>query len=486
MPHRDCLIWIGDGFYPTVASYVREAESRGCCRQVPNWPAWLKRGETRVFLAHRDGHACCDTGAVFGYFVLRGVDVILTQADCDEYKSLLTPFRRPKDGKIDTALLRRHWKTPEGAQEAAPLLNFWLDRLPPNSLPFDARDDARRPQKKRPAEPLDDGKLDFLLDILISCEDEGDPERHDAYCVSTDQTGQEADRACGSRVGPLLKTDGAGRDGAGGGTAAHAPHASSREAPPTLYLVDSLARAIDVLFCELLKHLIGEALERGRSRPELIEEMREDVRLARARHGRSPGNPKFSQAVKEAAAKKGWASVPPALRRIAKARGALVVFDAPYAYFKRMPEAFSRSPIEIDGDDLLAQLVRVYGERRRGRLITLPYYEPEPADPRETRTKEQLSVTLARRMRTTKEFAADLLDGLAELIAGELCRRDAVRLRNVGTLSVRQRKGRNSLVKFSCSDVLKRTVRECRGEKETAAHKRRKVTSRAAKTGARR
>jgi nucleoid DNA-binding protein len=72
--YSDCLLWIGHRY--TVSTFIEEARERGCCRKVPQWPAWLKPGKSRIFLAHQDGLAA-PHGAVFGYFVLGGVDEVV-------------------------------------------------------------------------------------------------------------------------------------------------------------------------------------------------------------------------------------------------------------------------------------------------------------------------------------------------------------------------------------------------------------------------
>jgi DNA-binding protein len=71
----DCLLWV-DGPYRTVAQFLKEAEVRGCCRRMSSWPSWVRPGETRVFLAHRNGHERTDYGSIFGYFVLDGVGIL--------------------------------------------------------------------------------------------------------------------------------------------------------------------------------------------------------------------------------------------------------------------------------------------------------------------------------------------------------------------------------------------------------------------------
>jgi hypothetical protein len=47
------LIWIGEKFYPTPESFVREAAAMGISRRITAVPKGFKPGETWVLLAHR-------------------------------------------------------------------------------------------------------------------------------------------------------------------------------------------------------------------------------------------------------------------------------------------------------------------------------------------------------------------------------------------------------------------------------------------------
>lgn len=194
-PCSDCVIWIGKA-YPTIRSFVDEARRRGCSRQVPFWPAWAKAGVTRVFLAHRGTRAGRESGVVFGYFILHGVDVVATQKQCDEYKGL------------------------HKAEKPVPLLQFWEKRLP-HQLPV---------RSGRSADEI----RDFILDLIISCEGRVPRPHGRGYVISTDQTVFEEERLCGMRLGPEReKTKGR----------------------PSLYFVDAVEREIAEEFCDLLKKL---------------------------------------------------------------------------------------------------------------------------------------------------------------------------------------------------------------------------------------
>lgn len=56
------LIWVGEKFYPTPESLVKEAEDLGLSRRIPHLPKGFKVGETWVALAHRN---CIPTNPLF-------------------------------------------------------------------------------------------------------------------------------------------------------------------------------------------------------------------------------------------------------------------------------------------------------------------------------------------------------------------------------------------------------------------------------------
>lgn len=440
MPSQDCLIWIGDT-YKTVAKYLTEAESRGCCREVPMWPPWAKPGKTRIFLAHRDGHAGCDRGAVFGYFVLHGVDIVLTQRDCEEYKKLAAEHLKTPRGKTDASSLKRFWKTAKGKVNAERLLDFWRTRSRGNPLPF------TMPHRSGGSR-LENGVMDFLLDFLISCESKG----HGGYGISTDQTSLEEARYCGVRLGPegtqVLTTDDPDRE--------VEPKSTNPHNPLSVYFVDQLTRTVDEFFCEFLKEVIKKASEKSksRSRSSVIGDLRRIAKKERKpRYQR--GIPEFQKALRKAATRRtAWLKLPPDLNTCARVRGAMVVFNGPYPFFQRIPRADFKGLIEIDGDELVRRIKRVYSRKTKDRKIVLPYYDTRRASHAKS-TKEQLNIRLAQKLQTTLTFADTVANGFAELVLSELRTKQTVTLHDIGTLKVKRKKQR-AVLEFNASDALKR------------------------------
>jgi hypothetical protein len=111
MPAKDLLIWVGYQFYPTVNSFVEEAERMGCCRRVSSLPKDIVPGLSRVFLAHlrptrrrlckvcgaekKSGKTLCQRcevvtkskykygtdPVIFGFYVIGGVEVIVDKEE---------------------------------------------------------------------------------------------------------------------------------------------------------------------------------------------------------------------------------------------------------------------------------------------------------------------------------------------------------------------------------------------------------------------
>lgn len=394
----DCLLWI-DGPYKTVAQFLAEAESRGCCRRVRSWPSWVRPGETRVFLAHRDGHRRTDTGSIIGYFTLAGIGVLFDPDDYHEYAALLYDYKGAARGKGD----------------AKPLLDYWRDekRSPPR----------RVPEGSPPDDEDDDFLVDLIADFLVDC-----GQGSSGYAISLDQASLEAERICGAR-----SDDGA------------------------VYFVDGLAQAIDSHFCESLKELLKEALrDRPRKRDgakvrrDTIEALKSGVGRSK---GRSTGIAEFGKAVERSVGRGSSAARTDALAKgVAEARGALVALKPPYPSFRRVPQAAFRGYLRIDGDELLASIA-ARGRAGRDTRVDLPYRHTAVG---KRKTHEQLVTDLAAECQMSKEFAAEAWGGFAEIVDRELEERGWVTLNGVGTLKVVERADDRRRVKFEPSAALRR------------------------------
>lgn len=72
---QDYLLWVGWGSYPTIKSFVDEANEMGVSRRISKIPKDLVLGKSRIFLAHDEG----ETGdaVIFGYFIPTAIEQII-------------------------------------------------------------------------------------------------------------------------------------------------------------------------------------------------------------------------------------------------------------------------------------------------------------------------------------------------------------------------------------------------------------------------
>ncbi len=98
----DLLTWVGEGSYPTVESFIQEAQLLGCSRRLPSMIPWAVAGKTRVFLVHRDNNQEKSCGSLFGFFVLNSVHVVYDDVTCgrrmeEAVPTLRSGTRPPRD-----------------------------------------------------------------------------------------------------------------------------------------------------------------------------------------------------------------------------------------------------------------------------------------------------------------------------------------------------------------------------------------------------
>ncbi len=434
MSCSDCLIWVGQS-YPTVYKYIKEAEKRGCCRKVPTWPSWAVPGRTRVFLAHRDVSARTDTGSIFGYYLLNGVDVIFSEQDCQALKELRSAYGQSK--------------SPEDARE---LVAFFEERLRLQRLPVGAvspngpaggdGEDSRAPRRENGRrDRAEDAFLDFILDLLIPCE--GPPGRPTGggggFVLSDGQTAFEEDRWCNGRE-----------------LTYHSPHYT-----PSLYFVDVLCQQIDALFCALLKELVKKQVEKHRGRGRTTGRGARTPDTAVARMTSDQKTRVFRKACKEAAQAFEQKNVrlPKGISWLVERHGALFTFRKPYPIYQRIPQAAFKGLIRLDGDQLLDQVVSYYARcekegERVNRKVMLPICLGDDGGGNKTATKLELVNRAARELGMDTSLADDVFGWFAALASEELKSRGRIRLPDIGTLRVKMAQG-NKQVKFKVSRVLR-------------------------------
>jgi DNA-binding protein HU-beta len=421
MSCKDCLIWVGQS-YKKIDSFISEAERRGCCRKVPFWPSWVIPGETRVFLAHPDGSERTDQGAIFGYFYLYGVDILLRQKDIDTYKGLIERYRQTGD-----------------RGDLIPLSQFWSEKYPRGGLPVNF-------SSRSASDGDDDELIDFLLKLLISCETEPSPNKRGGYIISNDQTLLEEGRLCSEEVGGVRKIKSRDYD-------------ETIYRPP-LYFVDELTRTIDAFFCDLLKELIKELLKKSESkRKGQGSETLRKIAAMEGVEGCRRGIDQFQEALQKVSElKKGWAAPPKGMKEHVDIHGALITFKKPYPVYRRMPQAAFQGIERIDGDSLLEKIAERYG----GTVGTVKLQLCLGDANNNPKTVDQLVACIASELEVTKSFAKQILDTLPEIVKNELKQTGKFKIPNFGSFSIVQRKatqgripGQGKIIKIPAKKVVK-------------------------------
>jgi hypothetical protein len=89
------LLWIGEQFYPTPDSFLREARELGVSRRVKGVPRGFKLGEHYVFLAHprvkellRPGEKPEWIGGIFQIFRPTRIEKIITQSQARDAEEM--------------------------------------------------------------------------------------------------------------------------------------------------------------------------------------------------------------------------------------------------------------------------------------------------------------------------------------------------------------------------------------------------------------
>jgi hypothetical protein len=90
---------VGKHFYPTLASFIDEAEKLGISKRVPFVAKNIQLGETRIYLAHP--LALHKGWGIFGYFIPDRIEQLIWSSDYNKtYKPSHTIVRVPA-GDLD-------------------------------------------------------------------------------------------------------------------------------------------------------------------------------------------------------------------------------------------------------------------------------------------------------------------------------------------------------------------------------------------------
>lgn len=430
----DVMIWIGQSYWKILCNsekscaiparrkthcYVHEAEWQGCCRKVPTLPKWIVPGQSKVFLAHQDNLKSKTKARIFGYFVLERTEVLTALL-----RKVPLPLQDPTEveGRDGRKLIGKCW---DGSRIVSHryVKGKWVptgDRGPEPPVATPCKDGEKlkhecwdksfivthkcvngewvETNNKCPDPPF--GGCKDGAKLTQRCPDGSIIVTHicvDGEWVSTHQR-------CPKRIPVHNTMFGLPRS------------CSLRLKPGGNYLVDARAAEVTDRFDEELQrsHIMQEYSD--------AQNDRDRARCIRKGHAL------FKRIVDEIAAKRRHKTrIPPKLRRKAKLRGELVLFNNP-PIIERYPKAAFRSALRINGDSLIKQISDGV------HIATIDYCD------------WSLTGQLATRLKTNKAIAKRFLKALSQIMESELEERGSVKLHDMCRFSVvgrKERKGRN-------------------------------------------
>lgn len=362
---RDGMLWIGQSYFQIECDqkpvsldyccqidgkpqrcYVHEAELRGCCRKVAAVPEWIVPGKSRIFLVHHGDHGADRArGSLFGYFVVRRVEIITNRTIYEDLtKKRLLPWTASVDRDIMSRILDHIEKLrPLKGGDRKVLEKIVCDqfdsRWKPEELYRELGRGGVRPRSRRvrswpaPSDPVDD-EIELLEDILEECIKEWIKDSWFRYTESEDR-----DRSCA--LVPLSSSE-------------RETHrfCSKRLKTGATYLVDALTAMISDLFMNAVAR-----------KPLPVEE----------------GEQLFRRIIGTVHAR--WrkttlAKIDKSVKNYAALRGALVVFKKPYPTFERAPRAAFRGLLRVDGNKLLENIAQCGGKKEC--VLEIPYCQAHP------------------------------------------------------------------------------------------------------------
>lgn len=406
----DALIWIG-GTYSKVDDFVKEAQLRGCCRQLPFIPVWMKPGKTKIFLAHRDIHKTKKRGSIFGYFVLQRIEVITK----DEIIQSLQ-HRRNVDNLWprnlnDYVSCIDEWEK-QGYSESEIRMKL-KERLQYKHLKEIANGKtSSKPSGKESDEWIMDLIEDVLEDLLNIClPDFGDDDED--YDI-IDFISDILDILFCNYPEPPLRGEG------------HRM-CSLRKGRGAVYALDALCAAIHSYYRYLLpKYLVSESERFGKSQKDVLNKIHLDNMKAwknwqEYRKNNEWGAQKlldyykgpFSEAVKIVF--DNWELKHPIdkrLREKAENFGELIVFKKPFPIIEKTPQVAFRGLCQIDGDRLIDQIAN--RNSQKDLVVKLIYCgKGEFRDEEPIKTKAQLVSYLSQELNLNKAYARRYIDTIS-------------------------------------------------------------------------
>lgn len=405
----DALIWIG-GTYSKVDDFVKEAQLRGCCRQLPFIPFWMRPRKSKIFLAHRDIHKTKKRGSVFGYFVLQRIEVITK----DEIIQSLQHRRNidnlwPRNLNDYISCIDEWGKQDYSESEIRMKLK---ERLQYKHLKEIATGKtSSKPSGEESNEWIVDLIEDVLEDLLNIClPDFGDDEDYDIIDFISDIL----DILFCNYPAPPVRGE------------SHRM-CSFRKGPGSVYALDALCAAIHSYYRYLLpKYLVSESERYGKSQRQVLNKIHLDNMKAwknwqkyrknnewRTRELLDYYKGPFREAVKIVF--DNWERKYPIdkrLREKAENFGELIVLKKPFPIIEKTPQAAFRGVCQINGDRLIDQIAN--SNTQRDLVVKLFYCGKDQFRNEEPiKTKAQLVSYLSQELNLNKAYARRYIDGIS-------------------------------------------------------------------------
>ncbi len=402
----DAMLWVGNASHQwkTVDEFVKEAQLRGCCRKLPFVPGWMKAGETKVFLAHRDKHGTPNRGSIFGYFVLNRIEIITK----DQIAQSL--FEKKKCGSLWPRDVDHYFESIKGWEDKGltpgEIKGRLEDELQKSHLPDIAQ--GKTSKKPRPNKK-NQNYIDLVEEILKDLIEEWLNNFPPTYSTSC-----EGHRGC-----------------------------SLRKNVGSVYAVDALCVAVHDNYQLNLKGLLdGKSKREQRQLLRQYKKENNDTwsewrRRNRHRHTwkveellqcyKGP----FREAVEELFSS--WKPknyLDPRLNGKANIHGELIVFKKPYPILERCPQAAYRGIWRIDGDRLIGQIAK-----HKEKKVLMPRIH-SCMEKEHPETKEEIATWLAGELNVNKACGHLFLDKMAKEAYDQLVLYQKFKIPGIGTIRI--------------------------------------------------
>jgi len=384
---------------------------------VPQPIPWAIPGETRVFLVHSEGCEEPHQGALFGYFLLERFEIVLDPAT---YESLGDPNRIPWPPELFQDI-------PQTVKEEHAFKPFKptdierLRRIVEGQFEKRQREFARQvkqaelttrersgPSLEELIKGLSEEILEEVLEQLVEKILEN---------IVEENARDRVKRALGRQNGQaelLNRSVTAGearRFCSPPSTGGYPWLAHKRIRPGAIYVVDALTALITDLFIDALNKKLKDpfidALNKELKDPSHVDQ--EAIRLKEEIFKRVVKQAHQRRAQKRYRKRNAMRGLPEDLKERVVQRGELVLFPRPFPVIQRCQKASFRSPIRVDGDELLREISRC--PQGKNCLVKVPYCTGPKA--KRPMTKAQLQAHFAGELRINKKMVGDFFEKLS-------------------------------------------------------------------------